>query len=79
MTKLDSVNRIARLEYGVAIGLRQFTIVCETWCVPLLHEQGWHSTSLGVPTLVDGLSTIAVAVDVSQNAVDSIRERRSIH
>jgi acyl-homoserine lactone synthase len=77
--RLEALIQCATMEYGVAIGLRQFTIVCETWCVPLLHEQGWHSTPLGVPTLVDGLSTIAVAVDVSQNAVDAIRERRSIY
>lgn len=76
--RIEALVQCATMEYGVALGLRHFTIVCETWCVPILHDQGWRSKPLGLPIVMDGLSNIAVIVDVSHEAVAAIRERRAI-
>jgi acyl-homoserine lactone synthase len=76
--RVEALVQCATMEYGVALGLRNFTIVCETWCVPLLHDQGWRTSPLGVPVILDGLSTVAVLVQISEDAVHSIRKHRSI-
>jgi acyl-homoserine lactone synthase len=76
--RVEALVQCATMEYGLALGLRHFTIVCETWCVPILHDQGWPPTPLGVPLVIDGLSNIAVMVDVSAQAVAAIRQRRLI-
>jgi acyl-homoserine lactone synthase len=76
--RVEALVQCATMEYGVLLGLRYFTIVCETWCVPILHDQGWRSKPLGLPVVMDGLSNVAVIVDVSNDAVAAIRGRRSI-
>lgn len=76
--RVEALVQCAAMEYGVATGLRSFTIVCEAWCVPILHEQGWRSKPLGVPEKINGFSTVAVEVEVSRDAVEEIRRRRLI-
>jgi acyl-homoserine lactone synthase len=76
--RVEALVQCATMEYGVATGLRQFSIVCETWCVPLLQDQGWRTSPLGVPVELDGMSTMAVLVEISEQAVRAIRECRSI-
>jgi acyl-homoserine lactone synthase len=66
------------MEYGLESGLSQFAIVLETWWLPRLQERGWRVTPLGLPEDIDGMSTIAVAVEVSEESVAHLRNHRNI-
>lgn len=63
------------MEYGLEEGLSQFTIVLETWWLPRLQDRGWRVTPLGLPEDIDGMSTIAVAVEVADASVIQLRQR----
>jgi acyl-homoserine lactone synthase len=66
--RVEAVIRAATMEYGLSIGLSAFTIVLETWWLPRLLDQGWIARPLGLPIDVDSMSTVAVLVDVTEQA-----------
>lgn len=71
--KLHAILQTAVMEHGLDLGLSHFSIVLETWMLPMFTEQGWRYRPLGVPQEIDGMSTVAVMVDVSEQAVSNIR------
>jgi acyl-homoserine lactone synthase len=74
--RVEAMIRAATMEYGLSMGLSAFTIVLETWWLPRLLDQGWNVRPLGLPIDVDSMSTIAVLVDVTDQAwVRSCGER----
>jgi acyl-homoserine lactone synthase len=74
--RVEAMIRAATMEYGLSMGLSAFTIVLETWWLPRLLDQGWNVRPLGLPIDVDSMSTIAVLVDVTEQAwVRSCGER----
>ena len=66
------------MEYGLEEAMSQFTIVLETWWLPRLQDRGWRVTPLGLPEDIDGMSTIAVAVEVADDSVVQLRQDRGI-
>ena len=58
--------------------LSAFTIVLESWWLPRLLDQGWLARPLGLPININSLSTIAVIVDVNEDAWTKICSRRSV-
>jgi acyl-homoserine lactone synthase len=76
--RIEAAIQAAAMEYGLSIGLSAFTIVLETWWLPRLLDQGWHARPLGLPIDINGLSTVAVMVEVNDEAWTEICKRRSI-
>ena len=76
--RAEAVIQAAAMEYGLSLGLSAFTIVLETWWLPRLLDQGWQARPLGLPIEINGLSTIAVMVDVNDEAWSEICKRRSV-
>ena len=76
--RAEAVIQAATMEYGLSIGLSAFTIVTESWCLPRLLDQGWVTRPLGPPFDIDSISTVAVSVDVNEQALTMICARRSV-
>ncbi len=76
--RAEAVIQAAAMEYGLSIGLSAFTIVLESWWLPRLLDQGWVARPLGLPIEIDRMSTIAVMVDVNENAWTEICLRRAV-
>jgi len=72
------VIQAAAMEFGLSIGLSAFTIVLESWWLPRLLDQGWLARPLGLPVNINSLSTVAVIVDVNDEAWTKICSRRSV-
>jgi acyl-homoserine lactone synthase len=76
--RFEAVIQAAAMEYGLSIGLSAFTIVLETWWLPRLLDQGWTARPLGLPADINGLSTVAVMVEVNDEAWSEICSRRAV-
>ena len=76
--RAEAVIQAAAMEFGLSIGLSAFTIVLESWWLPRLLDQGWLARPLGLPININSLSTIAVIVDVNEDAWTKICSRRSV-
>lgn len=76
--RAEAVIQAAAMEYGLSIGLAAFTIVLESWWLPRLLDQGWVARPLGLPIDIDSMSTVAVMVDVNEQAWTEICLRRSV-
>jgi acyl-homoserine lactone synthase len=76
--RAEAVIQAATMEYGLSIGLSAFTIVLESWWLPRLLDQGWVARPLGLPINIDSMSTVAVIVDVNEQAWTEICSRRSV-
>jgi acyl-homoserine lactone synthase len=76
--RAEAVIQAAAMEYGLSIGLSAFTIVLESWWLPRLLDQGWAPRPLGLPIDIDSMSTVAVMVDVNEQAWTEICVRRSV-
>jgi LuxR family quorum sensing-dependent transcriptional regulator len=74
--RAEAVIQAAAMEYGISIGLSAFTIVLESWWLPRLLDQGWLARPLGLPIIINSLST--VIVDVNNEAWTEICSRRSV-
>ncbi len=66
------------MEYALAEDILQFTIVMETWWIPRLQEIGWNVKPLGIPVDIKGMLTVAVSVDVTEQAWEETRHHRAI-
>jgi acyl-homoserine lactone synthase len=66
--RVEAMIRAATMEYGLSMGLSAFTIVLETWWLPRLLDQGWNARPLGLPIDVDSMSTVAVQVEITEQA-----------
>jgi len=76
--RAEAVIQAAAMEYGLSIGLSAFTIVLESWWLPRLLDQGWQARPLGLPVDINSMSTVAVIVDVNDQAWTEICFRRSV-
>ena len=76
--RAEAVIQAAAMEYGLSIGLSAFTIVLESWWLPRLFDQGWVARPLGLPIDIDSMSTVAVMVDINEQAWTEICLRRSV-
>jgi acyl-homoserine lactone synthase len=76
--RAEAAIQAAAMEYGLSVGLSAFTIVLESWWLPRLLDQGWVARPLGLPIDIDSMSTVAVTVDVNEQAWTEICLRRSV-
>jgi acyl-homoserine lactone synthase len=76
--RAEAVIQAATMEYGLSIGLSAFTIVRESWWLPRLLDQGWVARPLGLPIDIDSMSTVAVMVEVNEQAWTEICVRRAV-
>ena len=76
--RAEAVIQAAAMEYGLSMGFSAFTIVLESWWLPRLLDQGWVARPLGLPIDIDQMSTVAVIVDVNEQAWAEICLRRSV-
>jgi acyl-homoserine lactone synthase len=76
--RIEDLLLCAVMEYGLEEGMSQFTIVLETWWLPRLQKRGWRVVPLGLPEDIDGMSTIAVAVEVHEDSVVQLQRQQGI-
>lgn len=68
----------AMFEFGLAQGLTHFSLVCDTFFLPMFHEARWNIRLLGAPTPYDEGTCIALLFEVSHEALLSTREVRGV-
>ena len=66
-------------EYGVMEGLSGFTSVMNPLRIPILQGFGFEIEPLGLPTVLNGESTIAVLFHVSEQYHARVRAKVAIH
>ena len=66
-------------EHCLNEGYRTITAIFETYWLTRLLEFGWHIQTLGLPELIDGNWTIAAAIAVDRDGLDSVRATWGIH
>jgi acyl-homoserine lactone synthase len=76
--RVESIVLAGTMEFGLAEGISEFTIVMETWWIPRLRELGWDVRPLGVPVDIKGMLTLGVSVAVTEAAWMETCRRRSI-
>ena len=75
--KVESIIMAGTMEFALIEGLRQFTIVMETWWLPRFMAMGWNPRPLGVQVDIDGMSCIGVSIDVTDTAWRQTCRQRS--
>lgn len=60
-------------EYCLNEGYRTMTAIFETYWLTRLLGFGWHIQPLGLPELIDGNWTIAAAIAIDRDGLDSVR------
>lgn len=68
----------AMFEYGLARGLTQFSLLCDTFFMPSMLELKWKVRPLGVPTPYREGSCIAVLFDITHDALERTRAVRDV-
>lgn len=68
----------AMFEFGLAQGLTHFSLVCDTFFLPMFYEARWNITLLGSPTAYDEGTCIALLFEASREALLSTREVRGV-
>ena len=76
--RIESIVMAGTMEYALIEGLSQFTIVMETWWLPRFQDMGWNPRPLGLPVDINGMSCIAVTVDVTDEAWRVTCENRGV-
>jgi acyl-homoserine lactone synthase len=66
--RIESIVMAGTMEYALIEELSQFTIVMETWWLPRFQQMGWNPRPLGLPVDINGMSCVAVTVDVTEEA-----------
>lgn len=70
---------VAMFEYGLAIGLCQISLLCDSFFLNTALEMRWQVEPLGLPTKYDEGTCIAILFEVSHEVADSTREVRGVH
>jgi acyl-homoserine lactone synthase len=76
--RVESVIMAGTMEYAIAQGISQFTIVMETWWLPRFQDLGWRLRPLGLPTMINGMNCIGVVADVNEEIWVETCTRRSV-
>ena len=76
--RVESLFFDATLEYAVNARKRQIRFLMETWWLPRLRGLGWSVRPLGVATDINGMSCIAVSLDVTDEVWAKTCIRRSV-
>lgn len=64
----------AMMEYALSQGYAFITFVSTIYMVELGVSMGWRIVPLGPPTKIDGKPTVAAWIEVSEEALDSVRQ-----
>ena len=78
--RLQAVGEIlcATLEFSLARRLSHISVVCDTFFLPRLLDNGWTVHPLGLPTQYEEGSCIAVLLEVSPEQLERQRARKGI-
>jgi acyl-homoserine lactone synthase len=68
----------ATLEFALLRRLSHISVVCDTFFLPRLLENGWKVHHLGLPTQYEEGSCIAILLEVSAEQLQRSRSRRGI-
>jgi acyl-homoserine lactone synthase len=68
----------ALFEYGLEAGLTHFSLVCDTFFLPMFRQARWRITELGDATPYEEGVCIAVLFEVSERVLKSTREVRGV-
>ncbi|WP_284338592.1 acyl-homoserine-lactone synthase [Devosia nitrariae] len=63
----------AMMEYALSQGYAFITFVSTIYMVELGVSMGWRIAPLGPPAKIDGKPTVAASIEVSEDALDSVR------
>lgn len=61
--------------YCLEEGITELTAVVEVWWLPRWQQAGFRTRPLGLPQLVEGQPTLAMSIEVSPEALASVRCR----
>lgn len=76
--RIESLVMAGTMEYGLAEGIRQFTIVMETWWIPRFLAMGWKVRPLGLPIDIGGMNCVGVVLDVNMSSWRETLRTRSV-
>ncbi len=62
------------LEYCLANEITALTAIVEMWWLPHFFEMGWDVKPLGMPELIEGEWSIAIALTISEAALQTTRK-----
>lgn len=69
---------VAMFEYGLAVGLTHYSLVCDTFFLSMMQEAKWHVLPLGEPTPYAEGTCIAVIFEVSDAVLTTTRDVRGV-
>lgn len=69
----------AVMEYALSQGYAYLTFVSTIYMLEHGTAVGWRIVPLGPPALIDGKPTIAAWIEVSEEALDNVREATGVH
>jgi acyl-homoserine lactone synthase len=76
--RIESIIMAGTMEYALAEGISQFTIVMETWWLPRFLAMGWNIRPLGLPQTINGMSCVGVICDVNDEIWAETCARRGV-
>ena len=66
-------------EYLMEEGVREMRSLAEAWWIPRIQGLGWRPRALGLPFSHDGLTLAGFSFDITQEALQSMRDLYDIN
>jgi acyl-homoserine lactone synthase len=66
------------LEFCIAQGIRQLSVVCEAFWIPRLLALKWRPRPLGEPAVKDGMTIVGLTLDMTEEALAATRSSYEI-
>jgi acyl-homoserine lactone synthase len=66
------------LEFCIAQGIRQLSVVCEAFWIPRLLALKWRPRPLGEPAVKDGMTIVGLTFDMTEEALAATRSSYEI-
>jgi acyl-homoserine lactone synthase len=66
------------LEFCIAQGIRQLSVVCEAFWIPRLLAMRWRPRPLGEPAVKDGMTIVGLTFDMTEEALAATRSAYEI-
>ena len=73
--RTDCMLLAALQQFCLEEGIAEVTAVVETWWLPRWQQAGFRARPLGLPVLVDGEPTLAVAIEISGESLAAVRSK----
>ncbi|HEX8165337.1 MAG TPA: acyl-homoserine-lactone synthase [Beijerinckiaceae bacterium] len=73
--RTDCMLLAALQQFCLEEGIAQVTAVVEMWWLPRWQQAGFRARPLGLPAMVEGQASVAVAIDVSEESLAAVRRK----